>query len=51
MTSVWPGSYTDSRGREAISIQAAGTGLSAQIRGVLFTGADFDTLESPPTWT
>lgn len=47
MTSVWPGFYIDSRGREAISIQPAGTGLSVEIRGVLLTGTDFDALEPP----
>lgn len=47
MTSAWPGFYTDSRDREAISIQAADTGLSVEIRGVVFTGPDFDALEPP----
>lgn len=48
MAGTWPGYYTDSRGREAISIRAEGSrGLSVEIRGVSFTGADFDDLEPP----
>ena len=47
MASTWPGYYTDSRGREAIAIRAEGTRLSVEIRGVSFTGSDFDDLEPP----
>lgn len=47
MASVWPGFYTDSKGREAISIQALSTRLSVEIRGMIFTGPDFDALEPP----
>jgi Family of unknown function (DUF6304) len=47
MTSTWPGYYTDSWGREAITIKASGARLSVEIRGVIFTGPDFDDLEPP----
>ena len=47
MASTWPGYYTDSRGRDAIVMKAKGASLSAEIRGVTFTGSDFDNLQPP----
>lgn len=47
VASTWPGCYTDSRGGEAIEIKAEGDRLWVEIRGVTFTGSDFDDLEPP----
>jgi hypothetical protein len=41
----WTGWYRDSRGAEPISIENDGKMLSVRIRGVDFTGTDFDGLE------
>ena len=48
MVMRFPGSFADARGREGISIVADGRTLRLTIRGVEFTGLDFDDLEPAP---
>lgn len=44
---IWMGRYQDRRGREQIAFGNDGTELSVVIRGVRFTGDDFDDLRPP----
>ncbi|MBV9579971.1 MAG: hypothetical protein JO057_15385 [Chloroflexi bacterium] len=52
MTEAWPqiypARYRDARGSEATTIENDGHVLRLRVRGVEFTGHDFDSLEAPP---
>lgn len=39
-----PATFSDKRGSECVSIQTTGTSLATTIRGIGFTGEDFDSL-------
>jgi Family of unknown function (DUF6304) len=41
----WPGSYSEAYGHHDITVEADGTMLAIEIRGVVFSGRDFDDLE------
>ena len=44
MTVEYPGTYLDTRGREALTVTNDGEVLRTEIRGVEFAGTDFDAL-------
>ena len=46
---TFPGSYRDSRGQEALVFRNDGAVLSTVIRGVAFSGLDFDSLSPADT--
>jgi hypothetical protein len=50
----YPTRFTDERGTEATTVRNDGTNLSITLRGVQFSGPDFDMLEpaadTPKEW-
>lgn len=47
MNATYPATYRDRYGEVRTSIHNDGTNLSMKVRGITFSGTDFDGLEAP----